>query len=271
MTEPRAFPLYQVDAFAEQPFSGNPAAVCPLDRWLPDSLMQQIAAENNLAETAFFVAEGEDYHLRWFTPQVEVPLCGHATLASAFVIFQHLRPELRAVRFQTASGPLEVSRASDEGLLAMRLPARDCAPFAGDAGQLVAALGCEPDLLLRGDHYDMAVYPGAADVQAASPDMAALARWARGVIITAAAPRGERRYDVISRFFVPAKGVPEDAVTGSAHCQIVPYWCARLGRTDLTAFQASSRGGTLYCSHDGGAHVVQRGYCTPYLEGVIRI
>ena len=270
MTEPRTLPLYQIDAFAAQPFSGNPAAVCPLDRWLPDPLMQQIAAENNLAETAFFVADGEDYHLRWFTPQVEVPLCGHATLASAFVIFEYLRPELHAVGFRTASGRLDVSRESDSGMLAMRLPARESVPFADDTGQLVAALGREPQLLLRGD-YDMAVFGDAGEVQAVIPDMTALAKWERGVIITAPAPRGERHYDVISRFFVPAKGVPEDAVTGSAHCQIVPYWCARLGRADLKAFQASSRGGFLHCSYDGGAYVVQRGYCIPYLEGSIRI
>lgn len=270
MTEQKVIPLYQIDAFAAQLFSGNPAAVCPLDCWLPDAVMQQIAAENNLAETAFFVAEGEGYHLRWFTPLVEVPLCGHATLASAFVIFTYLRPELPKVRFRTASAMLEVTRADDDGLLAMQLPVRRSTPFEGDPRPLVSALGREPEFLLQGD-YDMAVYGSAADVLAATPDMAALSDWGRGVIVTAPAPGGAPGYDVISRFFVPAKGVAEDAVTGSAHCQIVPYWCARLGRADLAAFQASARGGTLYCSHDGGETLIQRGYCVPYLEGVIRV
>lgn len=270
MTEKVTIPIYQIDAFADQLFAGNPAAVCPLDTWLPDEVMQKIAAENNLAETAFFVAEGEAYHLRWFTPAVEVPLCGHATLASAFVIFTHLHPELIRIRFQTASGQLEVSRASDNGQLAMRLPARGSTSFVGNSRPLVSALGREPEFLLRGE-YDMAVYRSAADVQAVTPDMAALSDRGRGVIITAPAPAGERDFDVVSRFFFPAEAVPEDAVTGSAHCQIVPYWCARLGRTDLVAFQASPRGGYLYCSYEGGDTVIQRGYCVPYLEGVIRV
>lgn len=267
MTDVKTIPVYQVDAFADRLFSGNPAAVCPLESWLDDALMQAIAAENNLSETAFFVRQEEGYQLRWFTPTVEVPLCGHATLASAFVIFSYLAPELSEVWFHTAGGELRVSRDGRDGLLAMSLPARPNAPCDPDR-KLVTALGREPEHILRGE-YDMAVYGSADHVTGIAPDMAILTELGRGVIVTApAAP--DASYNVISRFFIPAKGVPEDPVTGSAHCQIVPYWCDRLGRTDITAYQASRRGGLLYCSHVGD-RVVLRGHCAPYMHGTISV
>ena len=257
-------PLYQIDAFTDRPFAGNPAAVCPLDRWLPGETMQAIAAENNLSETAFFIREGADYALRWFTPAVEVDLCGHATLASAYVIFEHLEPGRSEIRFDTRSGVLTVGR--DGELLLMDFPANR--PQACEApAQLGSALGAEPrEVLATKDHY-LAVFDSEARVRDLEPDpgrVAALDRWA--VIATAAG----REVDFVSRFFAPRKGVPEDPVTGSAHCVLTPYWAGRLGKAELTARQVSRRGGSLRCRLKGD-RVEMAGKAAPFMRGTISI
>jgi PhzF family phenazine biosynthesis protein len=258
-------PLYQIDAFADGPFAGNPAAVCPLDAWLPDDLMQKIAAENNLSETAFFVPEGEDYRLRWFTPTTEVDLCGHATLASAYVVFRWLSPERRRVIFETQqAGPLTVARDGD--LLALDFPSRPAEPCAMSE-ELAAALGRRPVALLAARDY-LAVYESADEIAALAPDFAALAALDRfAVIVTAPGTGG---VDFVSRFFAPARGVDEDPVTGSAHCTLIPYWAQRLGKQRLEARQLSRRGGALSCALDGG-RVTIAGRALPYLEGTITL
>ncbi|MET4701905.1 PhzF family phenazine biosynthesis protein [Constrictibacter sp. MBR-5] len=259
-----SIPIYQVDAFADRVFGGNPAAVCPLETWLPDAVMQAIAAENNLSETAFFVPRGDDYDLRWFTPGVEVDLCGHATLGSAWVIFNRLAPERSVVRFHTRSGILTVKRDGDS--LAMDLPANPAKPC-DDAPGLLEALGATPaEVLTTRDHF-VAVFPTQAEVRDLAPDfgrMAALDRWA--VMVTA--PGDD--VDFVSRFFAPRKGVPEDPVTGSAHCVLTPFWAARLGRNELTARQISRRGGSLRCRLLGD-RVELVGRVAPYLQGTIDI
>jgi len=236
-------PCFQVDAFSARPFGGNPAAVCPLEDWLPDALMQSIAAENALSETAFFVRRADgDFDLRWFTPAVEVDLCGHATLASALVLFDQLEPGRAAVRFHTRSGPLEVER--DGGLLAMDLPARPPREVAASE-DIERALGCRPRQVLLGR--DLVVLIDSADeVRRLVPDLTRVAALdVFAVCVTAAGGGRDDDVDFVSRFFAPAKGVPEDPVTGSAHCQLVPYWATRLGRTRLRARQVSRRGGEL--------------------------
>ena len=258
-------PLYQIDAFADGPFTGNPAAVCPLDAWLPAEVMQAIAAENNLSETAFFVAQGEGYGLRWFTPSTEVDLCGHATLASAYVVFRWLQPERRRITFQTQeAGPLTVARDGD--LLALDFPSRPPEPCAMPEA-LAAALGRRPAALLAARDY-LAIYDHADDITALAPDFAALAALDRfAVIVTAPGTGG---VDFVSRFFAPARGVDEDPVTGSSHCTLIPYWAERLGKTRLAARQLSRRGGTLSCALDG-SRVTIAGRAVLYLEGTITV
>jgi len=254
-------PLYQIDAFTDRLFAGNPAAVCPLPAWLSDEQMQAIGAENNLSETAFFVRRGEVYDLRWFTPAVEVDLCGHATLASAFVIFQYLEPEWSEVRFETRSGPLVVEREGD--LLVMDFPAREPARCEMSAA-LAEALGAAPLELWESRDY-MALYESEEQVRGLKPNMDALARVGHfAVIVTAPG----READFVSRFFAPAGGIPEDPVTGSAHCTLVPYWAKRLGKTRLHARQVSQRGGELFCEHRG-ERVRIAGRAVRYLEGAI--
>ena len=256
-------PIYQVDAFASRLFAGNPAAVCPLEAWLDGRTMQSIAAENNLAETAFFVSKGDGYELRWFTPTLEVDLCGHATLATAHVVFEHLEPDAQEVRFQTLSGELVVRRRGD--LLVLDFPARPPKQRGPDAA-LAAALGAPPSELWEARDY-LAVYENEDDVLALAPNMKALAAVGHfAVIVTAPG----RTADFVSRFFAPASGVDEDPVTGSAHCTLVPYWAKRLGKDDLNALQVSSRGGELFC-HNLGARVEIGGRVVPYLEGIIKI
>jgi PhzF family phenazine biosynthesis protein len=259
-------PIYQVDAFVTgRPFSGNPAAVCPLEAWLPDAAMQSIAAQNNLSETAFFVPEGDGYRLRWFTPAIEVDLCGHATLASAFVIFRFLAPQRRAVMFQTQqAGPLTVTR--DGELLALDFPSRPPTPCRMPE-RLAAALGRSPSAVLAARDY-LAIYDTEDDVAALTPDFAAFAALDRFAVI-AAAP-GINGVDFVSRFFAPAAGVPEDPVTGSAHCTLIPYWAGRLGKTRLEARQLSRRGGALSCALRGD-RVTIAGRASLYLEGTITI
>jgi PhzF family phenazine biosynthesis protein len=259
-------PLYQIDAFATKgPFTGNPAAVCPLEAWLPDAVMQQIAAENNLSETAFFVPEGEGYRLRWFTPTTEVDLCGHATLASAFVVFRWLKPERSEVTFATQqAGPLTVTR--DGELLALDFPARPPAPCPMPQG-LDRALGRPPTAVLAARDY-LAVYGSADDIRALTPDFAAIAALDRfAVIVTAPGADG---IDFVSRFFAPARGVAEDPVTGSAHCTLIPYWAERLGKSRLEARQLSRRGGVLSCAMRAD-RVTIAGRALLYLEGIIAI
>ncbi len=256
--------LFQIDAFTDTVFSGNPAAVCPLDEWLPDGTLQAIAAENNLSETAFFVGGGGRYDLRWFTPVCEVELCGHATLATAFLILTRLEPDRDAVTFVTRSGELTVSR-DGEGL-AMDFPALPAAATAPDSG-LAAALGGAPKEFLSSREDELVVFGSAAEIRNLRPDMGALAKIdRRGIIVTAP---GED-CDFVSRFFAPSHGIPEDPVTGSAHCVLVPYWADRLGKSDLTARQVSARGGRLTC-RAMGERVRLAGHAVLYLEGEISI
>jgi len=258
-------PIYQVDAFTDRLFGGNPAAVCPLREWLPDEILQAIAAENNLSETAFLLRQGESYELRWFTPAVEVDLCGHATLASGHVVFRFLEPERRRVAFETRkAGTLTVARQGD--LLELDFPARAASPCATPPA-LVEALGAEPSELLEGLRDWLAVFPSAEHVTALHPDFAALARLGRPVIATAPGRDGA---DFVSRFFAPSLGVDEDPVTGSAHCTLVPYWAARLGTKVLEARQVSARRGALACTLDGD-RVRLGGKAVLYLEGWISV
>jgi len=252
---------YQVDAFATRAFEGNPAAVCPLERWLDDALLQAIAEENNLSETAFFVPTGKGYALRWFTPVREVDLCGHATLAAAHVLFDHLGYAGQAIRFETRSGELSVERRG--GQLAMNFPA--CPPVPCGAPDILAqALGARPIEVLAADDY-LAVFDSEASVRAVTPDLALLGRLdRRGVIITA--PGTD--VDFVSRFFAPNLGIPEDPVTGSAHCALAPYWAARLGKSTLTARQVSRRGGNLSCEMQGD-RVLLAGQAVTFMEAEI--
>jgi PhzF family phenazine biosynthesis protein len=262
-------PLYQVDAFTSEVFRGNPAAVCPLDSWLPDATMQAVAAENNLAETAFFVRTDEArYHLRWFTPEVEVDLCGHATLASAFVLFERLGVTSPAITFETRSGTLVVTRDGDA--LTLDFPARPPKPLPRDR-QVAVALGGEPtELWIARDC--MAVYPTETEVRALTPDLVKVkALGVFAIMATAPAdPALSPGADFVSRFFAPGAGIAEDPVTGSAHCTLVPYWAERLGKTTLEARQVSRRGGALRCVLDGD-RVRMTGHAVCYLEGTITL
>jgi PhzF family phenazine biosynthesis protein len=260
-------PIFKLDSFTTRRFSGNPAAVLPLAAFPPDRVMQAIAAENNLAETAFFVRQGEDYNLRWFTPAVEVPLCGHATLASAAVVMERLEPSRKSVVFHSKSGPLTVTRAGTAYV--MDFPSRPSQPVAPPAG-LAAALGVEPAEVLADSFNYLAVLEHADLVRTLTPDLASIARLDRdGVIVTAP---GDGPYDCVSRYFAPARGIPEDPVTGGAHCALTPYWTKRLGKTELRAWQASSRGGEMTCRISGsGARVELEGHCVFYLEGEVEI
>lgn len=237
-------PLYQVDAFASAPFQGNPAAVVPLRAWLPGDILQAIAEENHLSETAFLVRAEDDgaYDLRWFTPAAEVDLCGHATLASAHIVRRFLDPGAREMSFQTRSGRLVVHAEGDR--LRMDLPAHRAEPAEAPAA-LAKALG--HDIVHFGRAaYDMAVLGTAAEVAALRPDMRALAAHGAPLIVTAKAAEGSG-LDFVSRFFAPTLGVPEDPVTGSAHCTLAPYWSETLGLEELRAAQLSARGGQLHC------------------------
>jgi len=260
-----AVAIYQVDAFAKRRFTGNPAAVMVLDAYADDAVLQAVAAENNLAETAFLVADGADFHIRWFTPTVEVPLCGHATLASAAVVMERLSPGRREVVFHSRSGPLPVRRAASGYV--MDFPARPCEPTTAPEN-LAAALGETPVEVVT-DRFNYLVRLASADqVRGLRPDMAGLAGLdADGVIVTAP---GDQGYDFVSRYFAPAKGIPEDPVTGGAHCALAPYWAERLGKTGFRAFQASKRGGEVVCRALGD-RVELEGGCVFYLEGQAEI
>lgn len=256
-------PIYQIDAFTDRLFGGNPAAVCPLEGWLPDATLQAIAAENNLSETAFFVPSGDGFELRWFTPKVEVDLCGHATLATAFLLLRRLEPGRDRVVFSTRSGPLEVVR--DGELLAMDFPAYPPEAVNAPAG-LFEALGHDAEAVLRGN-YLMVVVRSERAVRALEPDFAAMDRAGINEAIVTASGSD---CDFVSRFFAPGFGVPEDPVTGSAHCSLVPYWAHRLGKTRLRARQVSQRGGELACELRGN-RVSIAGGAVMYLEGEIEL
>jgi PhzF family phenazine biosynthesis protein len=261
MDIPMTIPMFQVDAFARRRFEGNPAAVIVLPEFPADAELQAIAAEHNLAETAFLVRAGTDYRLRWFTPTVEVPLCGHATLASAAVVMERLERDRDQVVFHTASGALGVRR--DGTGYRMDFPQRQPRPVDAPAG-LAVALGATP-VEVAHDGSNLIVRLGdAASVRALAPDLAAIARLdCFGVVVTAA---GDGDYDFTSRFFAPAKGIPEDPVTGGAHCALGPFWAERLGRITFRAWQASARGGELGVRLVG-ERVELSGHCVFYSEG----
>src|SRR3990170_2466198 len=252
---------FQIDAFATRVFEGNPAAVVPLDRWLADATMQAIAVENNLSETAFFVPAGEAYRLRWFSPGGEIDLCGHATLASAWVLFELLGHAGRAIAFDTRSGRLVVER--DGKRLAMDFPALPAQPCPAPVA-LLAGLKRQPVEVLAADDY-FAVFESEDDIRTLAPNLAELSKLdRRGVCITAPG----RSVDFVSRFFGPKWGIPEDPVTGSAHCTLTTYWATRLGKSRFIARQLSRRGGELHCELRGD-RVRIAGYAVKFLEGEI--
>jgi PhzF family phenazine biosynthesis protein len=253
--------IYQIDAFTDQVFKGNPAAVCPLDDWLADTDLQAIAAENNLSETAFYVPAGAGFHLRWFTPKAEVDLCGHATLATAFVLFNLLDYADETVKFETRSGQLAVTKS--DGLLVMDFPSQPGKPCATPP-LLIEGLGKTPIEVLSSEDY-MAVFENEEDVTALKPNFDALSRLGlRGVMVTA---KG-KDVDFVSRFFAPRHGINEDPVTGSAHCALAPYWAAKLNKTKLSARQVSNRTGYIECELRGN-RVFLSGKAVKYMEGKI--
>ncbi len=255
--------IYQVDAFASNVFEGNPAAVCPLESWLPDETLQQIAEENNLSETAFFVAENGGFALRWFTPEAEVDLCGHATLAAAHVLFEHLSYAEAAINFATRSGTLVVEKTGTGYSMSFpaSLPQLIEAPAA-----LLEGLGTEPKAVLAAFDY-IVVFESEAQVRALTPDFAKLSELDnRGVVVTA--PGDD--VDFVSRCFFPKLRVNEDPVTGSAHCELAPYWCEQLGKSSLKARQVSKRTGDVGCEVVGD-RVILTGSAVDYLQGTIRV
>lgn len=260
-------PIYQVDAFTDRLFAGNPAAVCPLREWLPDALMQSIAAENNLAETAFFVPEGEGYLLRWFTPTVEVPLCGHATLASSYVVTEILERGRRSVSFRTVkSGTLTVTREGD--VFAMDFPARPPERKSADP-RILEALGKKPrEAFNAGYDRVLTLYEHPEEVAELRPDLAAIKKVPNTSLLVTAP--GRDGIDFVSRYFAPSHGIDEDPVTGGTHCVLTPFWAERLGKTKLRARQVSARGGDLLCELRGD-RVMLSGRAKLYLEGAITV
>jgi len=255
--------LYQVDAFANKIFEGNPAAVCPLDEWLPDSLMQQIAIENNLSETVFFVKEGSEYHIRWFTPAREVNLCGHATLASAYVLFNILEVDDTVIVFNSKSGQLPVSRK--DNLITLDFPAQIPLPC-DTPPQLVEILGAEPLECLQQEDL-LVVFENEKSVRELTPNFEALKSLDyRGIIVTAPS----QDYDFVARFFAPQVGINEDPVTGSAYTKLVPYWSQKTGKSSFRAKQVSSRGGELFCELKGD-RVLIGGTAVLFLTGTLEV
>jgi PhzF family phenazine biosynthesis protein len=256
-------PYYQVNAFTSQTFGGNPAGVCILRQWLPDDLLQRIAAENNLSETAFLVPRDGFFDLRWMTPAAEVDLCGHATLASAYVLFSELKHREPCIHFQTKSGRLSASLRDD--LIELDFPSRPPVPCRASE-TLIRALGAKPPELLKSRDY-FAVFGSQSEVASLSPDMELVRSIdCLGLIVTAPGDAA----DFVSRFFAPAVGVPEDPVTGSAHSSLIPYWAERLGKTELFARQISKRGGELYC-RSLGDRVGIGGKSVTYSRGELEI
>jgi predicted PhzF superfamily epimerase YddE/YHI9 len=256
--------MVQVDAFASRVFAGNPAAVVPLSSWLDDATLQAIATENNLSETAFFVGDRGEYHIRWMTPAEEVDLCGHATLASGWLVLHELEPGRRDVTFHSKSGPLRVELDGER--LVLDFPSRPPERADHALDRVAEAFGRRPTALLAARDY-MAVYDNEDDVRALRPDMT---RVAALDLMAAMATAPGRDCDFVSRFFAPQVGVPEDPVTGSAHCTLVPYWSERLKKRDLFARQVSARGGELWCE-DAGGRVRIGGRAAKYLDGTIDV
>nr|AIA14899.1 Phenazine biosynthesis-like protein [uncultured bacterium] len=256
--------IYQVDAFTKEVFKGNPAAICPLENWLDAELMQKIALENNLSETAFFVKKDEVYEIRWFTPTFEIDLCGHATLAGAFVIFEILKLETERVKFYShTSGELLVEKQGD--VLTLDFPSRPVTKCNSPKG-LIEAIGKQPKEILKARDYFL-VYETEEDVTEIAPNFSKLLEIdAHGFIVTA---KGETS-DFVSRFFAPEVGVFEDPVTGSSHCNLIPYWAEKLGKTELFGRQISSRGGELFCELKGD-RVKIGGNAVLYLKGEIYV
>jgi len=257
-------PIYQVDAFSEKIFGGNPAAVCPLDSWLPDELMQKIALENNLSETAFFVAQGEDFHIRWFTPTVEVALCGHATLASAHVLFNHLNYTRDEILFDSKSGILRVSKTG-EGKISLDFPRNNAAAVPEAPENILKGLHLEKAEVFRGRDDFMVVLDSQQQIEALNPDFALLKQSpARGIVVTAAGIDS----DFVSRCFYPQSGVNEDPVTGSAHTMSAPFWAEKLGKNELTAYQLSERKGYMECRVTAD-RVIMTGSAITFMKGEI--
>ncbi len=260
-------PFYQVDSFTRRAFHGNPAGVVPLESWLPDERMQQIASEANLSETAFVVRSGgtsngkADYHIRWFTPSVEVDLCGHATLAAAHVLWHHVGERAHRIAFQSRSGPLPVERDGD--LTILDFPSRPGDPIPV-TDELAAAFGRRPIEAFKSRDI-MAVFENKRDVHEMAPDMARVAAFDAVCLIATAPGAG---HDFVSRVFAPRVGIPEDPVTGSAHCTLAPYWAKKLRKPKVTGHQVSKRGGELFCEVVGD-RVRIGGHCVMYLEGRI--
>ncbi|HWD89222.1 MAG TPA: PhzF family phenazine biosynthesis protein [Mucilaginibacter sp.] len=256
-------PIYQADAFTNKLFGGNPAAVCPLTDWLPDETMQKIANENNLAETAFFVPNDNGFKLRWFTPEFEIDLCGHATLASAHIIFTELGYSKDTIHFETVkAGVLTVTKDGDK--YTMDFPSRPPIGIELPNGLVEAFGGKAPKAVLRSRDYFL-VYGSEEDIVEIAPDFSALSKFDTvGFIVTA---KGKNS-DFVSRFFAPGAGIPEDPVTGSAHCNLIPYWADKLGKSKLHAYQLSARKGELWCELKG-ERVLMSGNVITYLKGEI--
>lgn len=258
-------PLFQIDAFSSRVFGGNPAAVCPLDRWLEDEVLQQIARENNLAETAFFTGGDGAYELRWFTPTTEVDLCGHATLASAFVLYEEMGERADRIRFETRSGPLFAEREAE--MVSLDLPLWEDRPVEEVPDDLVEGLGVRPSAVFTTSSATnfFAVFEKESEVRAIRPRFDLLERLhPHGVVVTAPGDLA----DCASRYFAPSYGIPEDPVTGAVHCGLAPYWSKRLGRLGIHAHQVSSRGGELFCEVRGD-RVGISGNAVKYLTGRI--
>ncbi len=256
-------PIYQVDAFTDKLFGGNPAAVCLLESWLRDETMQRIAEENNLSETAFFVKKGDAFEIRWFTPKIEIQLAGHPTLAAAHVIFNHLGYSAAQIKFVSKGG--ELTATKKEGLIWLDFPAFEVTAVRPPAS-LIDGLGRKPDEVLKGRDF-FAVFKSESEILSLKPDFAELEKLdCLGIIVTA---RGNN-CDFVSRFFAPRAGINEDPVTGSAHTLLIPYWAKRLHKEKLHAFQVSKRRGELFCEHLG-KRVLIGGRSVTYLEGTIDV
>lgn len=257
--------LFIIDAFADEPLSGNPAAVCPVESWPSDAMMQAIAQELNQSETVFFAPDGENYSIRWFTPTREVDHIGHATLAAGHLVLERMRQTAKSVKFDNPGGAMTVSR--DGISLNLEMPSLQPHPLQ-NFEDVALALGSRPSRVLAAKHY-LCVFDDEADVVGLEPDMAALARLDLPAVI-ATAPTGRDDADFVSRFFAPANGVPEDSVSGVAHCCLAPFWAGELGKSNLTGYQASQRGGLVRCRYDGET-VTLGGTAAIFLEGRIQL
>lgn len=257
---------YVIDAFADRSFMGNPAGVCLINEWPDNRILQNIAMENNLSETAFVKKKGDGYELRWFSPKMEIDLCGHATLAAAFVIYNHTDHEAKRITFRTMSGDLVTTLKDDK--IWMDFPAYELEEITDIPSEIVTGVGYDPVMVFKSRDY-LVVLENEQQVINAVPDMSMLEKLdCLGIIITSESSVKSSEFDFVSRFFAPSAGVPEDPVTGSAHCSLIPYWSKRIGKKNMTAFQASERSGILLCE-DRGSRVGIGGRASLYLKGDI--